>query len=501
MPRLIYAMMLALMLPGLAAAQDWRQDSASESSYNCDLVDALAEQYGSENILQTEAGEVTTLSEFLIALFPECPRWDDSTAEEPVPAEGRIAELVESDDVDTIRVLVEGAMLEWGDPACSIMVGDIYESDFNVVTRGHSLEAISVDVYQPGASQPAEMDVVLTDVTQDGLPIRTEWLEGDEFPLGDYVFEVHIDGETSHFVWKRNDNAINTFSLICPDRPVASAADATREDIEVTAVLNDRDIYSIADDFCSVIVTDQFESDLNVSMIALAIDHASVKVYLPGEDQAIAMPMSQTDQIEAYGRIVPTKTWWAERDSFPLGAYTIDVQTLGETYRFEWNREDSAVNTIVVICTEMEALPEQEEESEAEQEPALETTLPDIDVTARLTDGEFHHLDDAGCFVATSNLDSPLFGFAVSGSDHEAISFSVAYPGESTPMRMDQRETLVGEGGFPYRVEWVDEDEYPLGVYTIAVSMPGHEFLFEWDRQDDDYRTIFFSCSLPEDEE
>ncbi len=512
MSRYISALMLILMLTGLAAAQDWRKDPASTRSYNCDLVDALAEEYGSENILQSDSGEVTALTEFLFTLFPECPRWDDIPATERVAADGRLAELIESDELEGIRVLVENTTLEWGDPACSIMVDDFNETDFNVLTGGHSLDGIQVDVYLPGTTEPVEMDVVKTDVTRSGLPIRQAWLEGDDFPLGEYLFEVHIDGETSHFIWLRNDNAMNTFSLVCPDRPISSGAESAPAmtagaDREVTAVLNDNDSYGIEDPVCTVFVADQYETDLNVLLIDWANDKVSVDVYLPGESEAIAMPNRQADEFEAYGKMVPIRTYWADRDSFPLGTYSFDVHVLAETYRFEWIREDNAVNTIVVICDEPE--PAAETDSEADDdEPAVESDTeagddvtavePDTeagdDVTARLTDGQFLDLEDTSCFITTSDLESPFLGFAVAGNDQEDISLSITFPGETSPRSMDHQETLTGNDSFPYRVEWVEVDDPPAGIYTIDVSTPYGAFRFEWDRQDDAYRTIFFSC-------
>lgn len=493
------ALLALLVLAAPLLAQDWRKDPASANSYNCDLVETLAEEYGSKNILQLDDGDVTTLSEFLFNLFPECPRFDGAPASEPEAAQGRLAELIESEELESIRALVENIELEWGDPACGIMIDDFNETDFNVLTGGHGLDGIQVDVYFPGENQAVEMDVVQTDITQSGVPFRQEWLEGDEFPLGDYLFEVHIDGETFHFIWRRADQAMNTFSLVCPDRQPADASaalGAAAPDIAVTAVLNDHDVYSIADDICTLIVSDHYEADLNVLQIGWAIDNTSVMVYLPGESAAIPMPRSQADEIEAYGDKVPILITWAERDSFPLGRYSFDVRVLEETYRFEWLREDSAVNTVVVSCSGPE--PEVEPDTQPDAEPDAQ---PDDGVTARLTDGEFLDLEEAGCFIATSNLDSPFFGFAVAGSDHEAIELTVTYPGATSPMRMDNRETLTGEDGFPYRVEWVDEDAYPTGLYTIAVTTPDADYLFEWDRQDDAYRTIFFSCPDIEVEE
>ena len=489
------ALVVLTLLTAPLLAQDWRKDAASTNSYNCDLVGALADEYGSESILQSDTGQVTALSEFLFSLFPECPSREETPAAETGAAEDRLAELIESEELESIRVLVENISLEWGDPACSIMVDDFNETDFTLLTGGHGLDGIAVDVYLPGETQPAEMDGALTDVTRSGLPIRQEWLDGDEFPLGDYLFEVHIDGETSHFVWRRADQAMNTFSLVCPDRAEGDAVDAASapvmrgDDIEVTAVLNDNDVSSVADDFCTLIVTDQFESDLNVSLIDRAIEYSSVDVYLPGDAAAIAMPKSQTDEIEVYGETVLMRTLWVERDSFPLGRYTFDVHLLGETYRFEWMREDSAVNTIVLVCSD----PAPDAEPDAQPDDVPETAPAD-DVHARLTDGEFLDLEGAGCYIATSNLESPFFSYAVSGSNHDDIELTVAYPGATSPIQMEQSETLVGEEGLPYRVAWVDEDSYPSGIYTITVTTPDHEFHFEWDRQDDAYRTIFFSC-------
>ena len=106
----------------------------------------------------------------------------------------------------------------WGEPECSILIDDYYDSGFTVLYGGHAPDGVSVDVYFPDSNLPASMDRVVNDATESGTPVRIERMYGDEFPLGLYAFDVHIDYETYHFMWARTKNSMNTFSLSCLDR-------------------------------------------------------------------------------------------------------------------------------------------------------------------------------------------------------------------------------------------------------------------------------------------
>ena len=121
---------------------------------------------------------------------------------------------------------------------------------------------------------------------------------------------------------------------------------------ELSAVLEDHEVYSIDDADCSVMAKDRFDEDLNVSIAGAIQENIRVAVYLPGTKQALDMPNVNTREAEFLGVIVPTRVEWAVGRNFPLGRYTFDVHINSDAYRFQWLRRDSAVNTIVVTCVD-----------------------------------------------------------------------------------------------------------------------------------------------------
>ena len=315
---------------------------------------------------------------------------------------------------------------------------------------------------------------------------------------GEKIFLQFDDGSTETFAWfaatvfgacSLIDNAENDVEPASVELQSgaeadmgAPAANMSGSETAITAVLNDRELYSIADDECTVIVSDHYDADLNVLLIGEMQDSMSVDVYLPGESEPIAMPHVFDDEVSVVGLSAPTRVEWVERDSFPLGVYTFDVRYFDEFYRFKWTREDKAVNTVVLTC--IIDFPEMRE--------------LDAAVVARLADGEFYEISEARCFITTSNLESDLFSFVVSGEGYDSIDLEVTFPGMPSPIEMEQVENLIGEEGIPFRIEWLSADAYPSGVYTISATIDEKDHVFEWDRQDDGYRTIFFSCLPPE---
>ena len=266
----------------------------------------------------------------------------------------------------------------------------------------------------------------------------------------------------------------------------------TEVDGDIIAVLEDNEIYSIDEADCSVTLQDRFEEDLNVSLAGMQQDSMSVDVYLPGESVAIDMPYEHEYEVEAYGVTVPVRTVWAEQDSFPLGRYRFDLYLQDSIYRFEWLREDQAVNTIVVMCIDFEP------GGESDPEPAGEI---EGDLSATLEDGQFFELEDTSCFIVTTDMESDFLSVVVSGEESEDTKVELTYPGLSNPIEMEHFETLVSEDGLPYRIEWVTAEAYPTGAYNIKVTAPERSYHFQWNRENDAYRTIVYGCLPPEAEE
>ena len=123
-------------------------------------------------------------------------------------------------------------------------------------------------------------------------------------------------------------------------------------ELEVITALEDHDVYSIDEADCSVMAKDRFEEDLNVSLTGAEQGDMSVDVYLPGTTQPLDMPNVNSYEAEILGVSVPTRTEWAVGRNFPLGRYTFDVHLGDDSYRFQWLRQNRAVNTIVVTCVD-----------------------------------------------------------------------------------------------------------------------------------------------------
>ena len=123
-------------------------------------------------------------------------------------------------------------------------------------------------------------------------------------------------------------------------------------ELEISAVLEDHEVYSIDEADCSVMAKDRFDEDLNVSIGGAQHEDISVAVYLPGSSQALDMPNVNTHETELLGVSVPTRVEWAVGRNFPLGRYTVDIHISGDAYRFQWLRRNRAVNTIVVTCVD-----------------------------------------------------------------------------------------------------------------------------------------------------
>ena len=158
-------------------------------------------------------------------------------------------------------------------------------------------------------------------------------------------------------------------------------------ELDVIAVLDDHEFYSIDEADCSVTVKDRFDEDLNVSLAGAQQDSMSVDVYLPGASEPLDMPHVNNYEIEVYGMALPVRTEWAVGSNFPLGRYTFDVHIADASYRFQWLRREAAVNTMVVTCVDLAQV---EDDTDA--------------VMAELQDGEVYQFLDADCVLETSDF-------------------------------------------------------------------------------------------------
>ena len=345
-------MMILLAAIGSVSAQDWRIDEENGLRYNCELVNALIADFGEEMMIRTESGAQQGLADFLNYLFPLCAEQESE----------RLTELIESDEEKFVVVLYDEVQHAWGEPECSILIDDFYDEDFTFLSGGRALDGITVDVYLPGENQPVVMDDTLTSVTASGLPIRRQWLRGDDFPLGEYVFDVHIEGETFHFLWDRTDNAMNTFSLVChPHEEEADSGeegsemapeDAAAEDAAIAAddPLQDEEEAHIPGTTC-LVWTEAWDVDLNILIIGQNQEDITVDLYFPGESEPQRL---DGHSLKEFDDGTPYRIEWIEGESFPLGLFHIDVTIEGQLYQYQWEREDQDVNTFGVECITIE---------------------------------------------------------------------------------------------------------------------------------------------------
>lgn len=355
---LVVVLVFLLAIIGSLSAQDWVMDEENGLRYNCELVNALVADFGEEKLIRTGSGAQQGLADFFNYLFPLCVEQERD----------RLTEMIESDDERVIVVLYDKVKHAWGEPECSILIDDFYDDDFTFLSGGRALEGILLDVYLPGENEPVVMDDTLTSVTAGGLPIRRQWLRGDDFPLGEYVFDVYIEGETFHFLWDRQDNAMNTFSLVCHpheeeadsgedgDETAAAIADASEDpaadDLSAAEVelLEDDEKHYIAGTNC-LVWTEAWDVDLNILIIGDNQEDITVDLYYPGESELQRMDGHNLNEFDDG---TPYRIEWIEGERFPLGLYNIDVTIEGQLYQYQWQREDESINTFGVECITME---------------------------------------------------------------------------------------------------------------------------------------------------
>ena len=238
--------------------------------------------------------------------------------------------------------------------------------------------------------------------------------------------------------------------------------------------------YGIDEAGCSVSAQDRYEEDLNVSLAGAQQDSMSVDVYLPGASEPLDMPHVNNYEIEVYGVEVPVRTEWALGSHFPLGRYTFDVHIADASYRLQWLRREAAVNTIVVTCVDDSPL-------DADENAVL----------AELQDGEIYKFLDSDCVLEISDFagDDDDLKLLVSAEDIDSMELRIYYPGAAIAVEADNVIGMETDEGMPYRVELIYGETFPTGIYAIEAIMDEQSYRFSWDRQDDRFRSVMFSCT------
>ena len=253
-----------------------------------------------------------------------------AAAGEPVTATTATGEV----EVDAV---LESDSMHMLDADCFVLITDRFEADFNVTVSGSGLDEMSVDVYLPGESEPVAVRGVDEDVMDTGIPLRIEWLEGDQFPLGVYTIEMRIGEAGYRFQWDRQDELDYTIVLGCT---------RVQDFEEESGRLQDGDLHQFQDVACRL-WTDTFDEDMNV--VVAASDPKAIEVDLYFPDDSHPKEMDDVDR-GAFEDGTKYRAEWIAGDSFPLGEYAIVLHIDGSSYRVVWEREDDAYNLVFVHC-------------------------------------------------------------------------------------------------------------------------------------------------------
>ncbi len=225
MLRLLLAILAVSILLGGASAQDWRADDKNETRYNCDLVSALLEAYGSEPLLQSADDRIASLAGFLERLFPACqPAVVAPEQAALTDADDDASEDATSDGEAETNALADGEKKVIDGTMCLVWT-EAWDEDLNVLIIGEPQDEISVALTFPDQTEPEAMDDSSRSEFDDGQRYRVEWIAGRHFPLGEYSIDLTIEGERYHYTWQREDSDVNTVGVECIDPEEAIPAD------------------------------------------------------------------------------------------------------------------------------------------------------------------------------------------------------------------------------------------------------------------------------------
>ena len=109
---------------------------------------------------------------------------------------------------------------------------------------------------------------------------------------------------------------------------------------------------------------------------------------------------------------------------------------------------------------------------------------------------EGYRLEEEGCTFTVADDGGKEFRVSIIGKGQEGLSVDVYLPGISEPLVMDGIHEYEEDIGIiiPARLEWVEGDSFPLGMYTFDVNIQENSYRFQWEREDDVYRSVALAC-------
>ena len=346
----LHAVLALLLAPSTVFAQDWQYDESVGATYDCDVIEAIAAEYGDLDFMKLDDGGYAKFGPILRSIFVVCPFWDeDETA--PVASAENVESVAELDSqAEDVAQLKDNELYAIDGPDCNVVTLERSDTDLGVSFAGAWQDRVSVDIYLPGESRAIALpnvhdyELEANDIT---FPVYTAWADPGDYPLGRYYFDLHIDDVTYRFGWLRQDAAINTITVTCVELALHGLTDA-----ELTTRLKDGDAYELAGGACLIATAKLTEDMLSVLVTAEDLDNSKVQVTYPGMRNPIQM--THVDELlSPEGEPLRVEGIFAEEH--PLGAYLITVSVHEQAYHLLWDREEHAYKTIILNCDRTEA--------------------------------------------------------------------------------------------------------------------------------------------------
>ncbi len=148
-------------------------------------------------------------------------------------------------------------------------------------------------------------------------------------------------------------------------------------------------------------------------------------------------------------------------------------------------------------CQPAVAAPEQAAMTDADDASEDATSDGETESNA-LADGEKKVINGTMCLVWTEAWDVDL-NVLVIGEPQDDISVALTFPDQTEPDAMDDIYRSEFDDGQRYRVEWVAGRHFPLGEYSIDVTIEGERYHYTWQREEHEVNTVGVECIDPEE--
>ena len=147
------------------------------------------------------------------------------------------------------------------------------------------------------------------------------------------------------------------------------------------------------------------------------------------------------------------------------------------------------LDTLFPKCQERQIDDDAASLAETETESATDESS---DVLAVLEEGEMQVFRD-NCTIMITDEPVKDISVYIASHYHESISVDVYLPGETVAAEVVHvsTETVMG---LPIRLDHIQAEQYPNGIYTFDVQVKEDIFRFQWLRNDPSDATLMLSC-------